>query len=98
MKIYVDPTELHAAADKLRQFSTDYTSVSNRLIQAATSMGEGYQSSDGDAFVRQITGFCDELKAMAEHLNLSAQALDKQARNYENVREHNLSVVKALAN
>lgn len=98
MKIYVDPVELHSAANKLRKFSADYTTVYNRLIQAATTMGDGYKSSDGDAFVRQITGFCDELKAMADHLDLSAQALDKQARNYEDVAEHNDAVVKTLPN
>ena len=98
MKFYVDPPELHTAAGKLRQFSTDYTTVYNRLINAASTMGDAYKSSDNEAFVQQITGFCEELKAMADHLDLSAQALDKQAENYEMTRDNNIAVVKTLAN
>ena len=98
MKIYVDPPELHSAAGKLRQFSADYTTVYNRLINAANTMGDAYRSADNQAFVDQINGFCEELKAMADHLDLSAQALDKQAENYEVTRDNNAAVARQLAN
>ena len=98
MKLYVDPPELHNAAGKLRQFSADYTTVYNRLINAASTMGEAYRSADNQAFVDQINGFCEELKAMADHLDLSAQALDKQAENYETTRDNNVAVARQLVN
>jgi uncharacterized protein YukE len=61
-------------------------------------MGEAWSAADNLAFVEQIDGFCEELKAMAGHLDQASQALDQQATNYETVRDNNVAGVKKLAN
>lgn len=98
MKLVVDPPELHKASQKFTQLSEEYTAVYNRLLNTAGTMGEAWKAADNLAFVEQITGFCDELKAMAEHLNQAAQALEKQATNYETTRDNNITGVKRLVN
>lgn len=98
MTFTVDPTELHSAAQKFTSLSEEYTSVYTRLLNAARTMGNAWNSADNLAFVDQINGFCEDLKAMASHLEQSAQALNQQAKNYESVRDNNISSVKQLAN
>lgn len=98
MKLTVDPTELHSASQSFNQMSGDYTSIYNRLINAASNMGDAWKSADNLAFVQQITGFCEDLKAMAGHLEQASQALELQAKNYEGTRDDNISSVKRLAN
>ena len=98
MKFTVDPPELHAAANKLNELSSEYTTVYNALLNAARTMGEAWNSADNLAFVDQINGFCEDLKAMADHLVQSAQAMDLQAKNYETARDNNVTSVKQLAN
>jgi WXG100 family type VII secretion target len=98
MRFVVDPPELHKASQKFTQLSGEYTSVYNRLINTASTMGEAWKAADNLAFVEQITGFCDELKAMTEHLEQAAQALEQQAVNYETTRDNNITGVKQLAN
>lgn len=98
MKLVVDPPELHKASQKFSQLSEDYTSVYNRLINTAGTMGEAWKAADNLAFVEQINGFCDDLKAMADHLNQASQALEQQAVNYETTRDNNITGVKQLAN
>lgn len=98
MNFTVDPPELHAAAQKFTQLSEDYSSVYNRLLNAAQTMGNAWNAADNLAFVDQINGFCEELKAMASHLQQASQALDQQAKNYETVRDNNVTSVKQLAN
>lgn len=98
MKLVVDPPELHKASQKFTQLSEEYTAVYNRLLNTAGTMGEAWKAADNLAFVEQITGFCDELKVMAEHLNQAAQALEKQATNYETTRDNNITGVKRLVN
>lgn len=98
MKFTVDPPELHSAAQKFTQLSEEYTTVYNRLLTAAQTMGTAWEAADNLAFVDQINGFCEDLKAMAAHLDQAAQALDLQAKNYETVRDNNATSVKQLAN
>jgi WXG100 family type VII secretion target len=98
MKLVVDPPELHKASQKFTQLSEDYTSMYNRLINTASTMGEAWKAADNLAFVDQITGFCDDLKAMTDHLVQAAQALEQQAVNYETTRDNNVSGVRQLAN
>lgn len=98
MKFSVDPPEMHTAAQKLTQLSEEYTSVHNRLINAASTMGEAWNAADNLAFVEQIKGFCDELKAMAAHLEVAAQTINKQAENYETTRDGNITGVGRLVN
>ena len=98
MKLVVDPPELHKASQKFAQLAGDYTSVHNRLINTASTMGEAYKSADNLAFVDQINGFCDDLQAMVAHLNQATQTLTKQAQNYEATRDNNVIGVRTLAN
>ena len=98
MRASVDPPELRKASQKFTQLSGDYTSVYNRLMNTANTMGEAWKSADNLAFVEQITGFCEELKAMTTHLEQAAQALEQQAANYEATRDNNITGVKQLAN
>ena len=49
-------------------------------------------------FVEQINSFCDDLKAMVDHLDQAARALEQQALNYETTRDNNITSVKQLAN
>lgn len=98
MKLIVDPPELHKASQKLIQLSGEYTGVYGRLINTASTMGEAWKAADNLAFVEQINGFCDDLRAMAEHLDLAAQTLEQQALNYESTRDNNITSVKQLAN
>lgn len=94
----VDPPALHAAAQKFTQFSQEYTTVYTRLMNAAQTMGDAWNSADNQAFVEQITGFCEELKSMASHLDQAAQALNQQATNYETTRDNNIAAAKQMAN
>ena len=98
MKLVVDPPELHTAASTFNQLASDYTSVYNRLINAASTMGEAWKAADNLAYVDQINGFCDDLKAMTQHLEAGAKALEQQAQNYESTRENNITGVRQLAN
>jgi WXG100 family type VII secretion target len=98
MKIVVDPEELKAVATKLEAFSGDYTDLYTNLMNVASTMGEAWQATDNLAFVEQITGFNDELKAMAERLLECSMALNQQAKNYDEVRNGNVTSVKQLAN
>ena len=98
MKFTVDPPELHKASQRLSQLSGEYTDVYNRLMTTASTMGEAWKAADNLAFVDQIKGFCDELKAMSDHLLQAGKALEQQAANYETTRENNITGVKQLAN
>jgi WXG100 family type VII secretion target len=98
MRLVVDPPELHKAADKFRELAEEYSTVYTRLINSASTMGEAWKAADNLAFVDQINGFCDDLKGMTDHLTQAASALDMQAKNYEDVRDNNISSVKQLAN
>ena len=98
MKLVVDPPELHRAADKFSQLAGEYTSVYNRLVNTASTMGEAWKAADNLAFVDQLNGFCDDLQAMVSHLNQASQTLTKQAQNYEAARDNNVTGVRTLAN
>lgn len=98
MKLVVDPPELHTASQRFSELSTDYTDVYTRLMNTASTMGEAWKAADNLAFVDQINGFCDELKAMADHLLQASNALEQQALNYETTRENNITNVRQLAN
>lgn len=98
MKLVVDPPELHKASQKFTQLAGDYTSVYNRLMNTASTMGEAWKAADNLAFVEQITGFCEELREMAAHLEQAAQAIEQQAVNYETTRDNNVTGVRQLQN
>lgn len=98
MKLVVDPPELHKAASTFAQLASDYSSIYNRLLNTASTMGEAWKAADNLAYVDQINGFCDDLKAMTQHLEQASKALEQQAQNYESTRDNNITSVKQLAN
>lgn len=98
MNFTVDTADLRTAAQKFSKLSQDYTTVYTRLLNAARTMGSAWDSADNKSYVDQINGFCAELKAMADHLELGAQSLNQQAGNYETTRENNVAGAKQLAN
>ena len=98
MNFTVDPVALHNAAQKFTQLSQEYTTVYTRLMNAAQTMGDAWNSADNLAVVEQINGFVADLKSMATHLDQAAQTLNQQATNYETVRDNNITAVKQLMN
>ena len=98
VKMKTDTGEMRSASEKLSQLAEDYTTVYTRLLNTASTMGEAWKSPDNLAFVEQINGLLDELKAMAGHIEASAQGLEQQAANYEANVENNIAGVKKLVN
>ena len=98
MILDVDTQALRTAAQKFSSLSDEYTTVYTRLMNAAQTMGDAWNSADNQAFVEQISGFCEELKAMASHLQQGSLALNQQAQNYEDTRNNNITAAKQLAN
>ena len=98
MKFTVDPPELHKTSQTFTKLSGEYKDVYTRLMNTASTMGEAWKSADNLAYVDQINGFCDELKAMTDHLEQAAKALEQQAANYETTRDDNIASVKKLVN
>jgi len=98
MRFAVDPPELHRASQKFTQLASDYTTIYNRLMNTASTMGDAWNSADNLAFVEQINGFCGDLRAMTEHLEQAAQGLEQQANNYESTRDNNVTGVRQLQN
>ena len=90
--------DMAKAAQRLQNLSETYTEIYTQLLQEATTMGTAWEGADNLAFVEQINGFTEELKAMAEKLSLASQALDKQRANYVARQENNITQVKKLAN
>lgn len=96
--IKVTPEELLKAGTALQEHAEAYTTIYTKLMEQAGTMGTAWQGDDNVAFVNQINGFCDDLKAMADKLSAGAASLQKQAENYQQRQESNIAAVKKLAN
>ena len=90
--------EMAKAAAKLQALSESYTEIYTQLLQEASTMGAAWEGEDNSAFVERITGFTDELKAMAQHLADASRALDQQRANYVARQDSNITAVNKLAN
>ena len=90
--------DMAKAAQKLQSLSESYTEIYTQLMQEANTMGVAWEGADNLAFVEQINGFTEELKAMAAKLSLASQSLDKQRANYVAQQENNITQVKKLVN
>lgn len=97
-RIRVTPQELETASKKVQAISESYTEIYTQLMQQASTMGEAWEGADNIAFVNQITGFTDELRAMADKLSHASQALNTIKMNYVQRQEHNIASVKKLVN
>ncbi len=94
----VDPQALSDAATKLSDISGNYTEISNQLMEKAQTMGTAWDAEDNLAFVAQITGFCEDLKAMASKLMTASETVAQQSANYKTHCEDNIAQVKKLTN
>ncbi len=90
--------DMAKASQKLQELSETYTDIYNQLMQKASTMGTAWDGADNLAFVEQINGFTEELKAMADKLSVASQALDQQRANYVQRQDDNIGAVKKLAN
>ena len=90
--------EMANAAKKLQTLSETYAEISAQLMQEASTMGSAWEGADNLAFVERITGFNEELKAMAAKLSAASQALDKQRANYVARQDDNITQVQKLVN
>jgi len=90
--------EMDKASKRLQALSESYTEIYTQLMQEANTMGSAWEAADNLAFVEQINGFTEDLKAMAAKLSLASQALEKQRANYVALQDHNITQVKKLAN
>lgn len=97
-KIRVTPEELEAASKNLLEFSNTYTDIYGQLMKETGTMGEAWESDDNVAFVNQINGFCEDLKAMASKLQTASDTLHQQKVNYSTRQETNITQVQKLAN
>ncbi len=90
--------EMAKASKKLQEISDSYTSISKQLMQEASTMGTAWEGADNLAFVEKITGFTEELQAMAAALSNASQIIEQQRVNYVNRQDDNISAVGKLAN
>lgn len=90
--------EMAKASQKLQALSETYTEIYTQLLQEANTMGTAWEGADNLAFVEQINGLTDKLKAMATKLSVASQAIDKQRGNYVARQDNNIAAVKKLAN
>ena len=90
--------DMARASKKLQTLSETYTEIYTQLLQEANTMGGAWEGADYLAFVEQINGFTEELKAMAQKLSVASQTLDKQRANYVARQENNITQVKKLVN
>lgn len=94
----VDDQALDTAATELDTISGNYTRISGQLMDKAQTMGAAWDSADNLAFVEQISGFCEDMQAMAAKLKNASQTLAQQSKNYQKHREDNIAQVKKLQN
>ena len=90
--------EMAKASEKLQSLSETYTEIYTQLLQEASTMGAAWDGADNLAFVEQITGFTDELKAMAAKLVTASQTIEAQRANYVRRQDDNITQVKKLVN
>lgn len=90
--------DMQQAANKLKELSESYTEIYTQLLQEANTMGSAWDGADNLAFVEQINGFTEELKAMADKVRTFAEIIEKEKQNYVGNQEHNIREVKKFAN
>lgn len=95
--IKVIPEELAKASQKLQDLSTNYTDIYTQLMEEATTI-RSWSGEDSAAFVEQISGFCDNLKSMADKLSSASSTLEKQRANYVDRQQNIITEVKKLPN
>ncbi len=90
--------EMERAAKKLQTISQNYKDISAKLMQKAKTMGAAWNGADNLAFVEQISGFAEDMQAMAGRLLIAGQTLSRQRANYAARQEANMTAVRRLTN
>ena len=90
--------DMAKASQRLQSLSETYTEIYTQLMQEANTMGAAWEGADNLAFVEQINGFTEELKAMATKLSTASQTLEQQRANYVARQDNNITQVKKLVN
>lgn len=90
--------DMARASQQLQAISETYTEIYTQLMQEANTMGTAWDGADNLAFVEQINGFTEDLKAMATKISTVSQALDQQRANYVGRQNDNIAQVKKLVN
>ncbi len=90
--------EMEKASKKLHEISETYTRIYTQLMQEAQTMGAAWEGADNLAFVERITGFTEELQAMAGKLLHASEVLELQKQNYEARQQDNMDQVGKLTN
>ena len=91
-------SEMAGASVKLRELSETYDGISKQLMNEARTMGTAWEGAHNEAFVRQITGFTDDLKRMSDKLMTVSEALQKQHDNYVSRQNENIAMAAKLTN
>jgi WXG100 family type VII secretion target len=97
-RIRVTPQDLEAASKRVLEISQSYREIYTQLLQTASTMGAAWEGEDNLAFVNQINGFTDKLKAMSDKLETASRALDQIKTNYVQRQEANIAQVSKLTN
>lgn len=90
--------EMERTANTLREIAESYAGIYTKLMEDAETMGAAWDGADNLAFVEQITGFTEKLRAMSENLVTAAEMIDQQRMNYINRQNDNIAQVKKLVN
>ncbi|MCQ2495540.1 MAG: WXG100 family type VII secretion target [Lachnospiraceae bacterium] len=90
--------EMARASAKLAEISGTYREIYRQLMQEAQTMGAAWDGADNQAFVEQISGFTEELNAMADKLQTASEALKQQHDNYVARQDDNIAQVRKLIN
>ncbi len=90
--------EMAKASKKLLSHAETYTEIYTQLLQEASTMGTAWDGADNLAFVERISGFTDELKAMAARLSAASQIIETQRANYVQRQDDNIAQVNKLTN
>lgn len=97
-KIRVTPEELGVASKKLMEISESYKGIYNQLFIQIGNMGEAWQGEDNLAFVNRINGFLEELKQMADKVQVAGETMEQQRANYVQRQDDNIVNVNKLSN
>lgn len=90
--------DMAKAAQQLQEIAETYTEIYTQLMSEAEGISSAWAGADQQDFVAQITGFTEELKAMATKLSTAGQTLDQQRANYVAQQDSNIAQVKKLTN
>ncbi|MBQ6679226.1 MAG: hypothetical protein IJM76_04315 [Lachnospiraceae bacterium] len=91
-----DPLILKERGGQLKGYSEEYLKIGNEILNAATTMGQAYDSQDNRVFVEQINEFYRALQEMAKKLENAGEILNVQSQLYTAREDENTSIAQKL--